>query len=381
MIKVAHIITGLSTGGAEMMLLKLLSGIDRSRFDPVVISLAGDGPIAKRIEALGIKAYSVNMKPGRIPVAGFWRLVKLLRKSKPDIIQGWMYHGNLAAQLASFFLPGKMPVLWNIRGTHTDLSSEKFLTAFTIWLGSRLSAFPMKIINNSRTSALSHEKKLDYRSDKWVIIPNGFDVELFAPSDELRMRFRSSLNLKEDSFLIGLVGRYHPVKDHETFLKAAADLLKTHPDIRFVLVGEGVEPSNSELVGKINALKLNGSIHLLGRRDDLNHVSAAFDIASSSSFGEGFPNVIGEAMSCGVPCVVTDVGDSAYIVGDTGKVVSPHNPDALTNAWRELIEMDAEKRRRLGMLARQRVIENFSIDAVVKQYETLYEEAYSAGKS
>jgi glycosyltransferase involved in cell wall biosynthesis len=370
--KIVHIITGLATGGAETMLLKVLSRIDRSRFDSIVVSLMKREAVAEKIESFGIQVHSMDMKPGKIPGIGFLHLVRLLRRLKPDIIQGWMYHGNLAAQLAAFLLPGRIQVLWNIRGTNTNLSKEKFLTALSIWLGARFSGFPVKIINNSRTSALDHEKELCYRSGKWVIIPNGFDVELFVRSSEARTRFRSSLNLKQDAFLIGLVGRYHLVKDHRTFLKAAAILLGSHPDVHFALIGEGLTPANAEIMKMIDALQLTGSVRLLGKREDVHFVTAALDIASSSSYGEGFPNVIGEAMSCGVPCVVTDVGDSAHIVGDTGRIVPPRNPEALANAWREMIEMGDEKRTTLGIRARKRIIEKFSLDSVVKQYEELY---------
>jgi glycosyltransferase involved in cell wall biosynthesis len=377
-IKICHIITGLSTGGAEMMLLKLLSGTDRSKFDSEVVSLTENGAVSEKIETLGIKVHSMNIKRGKISITGFFRLVRLLCRLQPDIIQGWMYHANLSTQLSSFFLPGKIPVLWNVTSTHTGRAAKKFLTALTIWFGARLSRFPVKVINCSRDSALRHESNLGYRSDKWVIIPNGFDTELFSPSDEARSRFRSSLSLPEKAFLIGHVGRYHPVKDHATLLRASALLLESHPDVRFVLVGEGVDSANVELMKRIDELQLTASVHLLGLRNDLPYVTAAFDIASLSSVEEAFPNVIGEAMACMVPCVVTDVGDSAYIVGDTGKVVSARDPQALAYAWRDMIVMGREKRLALGAAARHRVIENFSLDAVVKQYETLYEEVYQS---
>ncbi len=378
--KVAHIITGLSTGGAEMMLLKVLSGIDRSRFDSVVVSLRKRGAVVEKLETLGVKVYCLDIKRGRISPAGFIRLVMLLRKLKPDIIQGWMYHGNLAAQLSAFLLPRRIPVLWNIRGSHTDLSVEKSLTAFTIWLGARLSRLPVSIVNNSRSSALDHQRKLGYRSDRWVIIPNGFDTDFFFPSPDARARFRLELGLPGNAFLIGQVGRYHPVKDHDTFLVAASDLLKAHPEVHFVMVGDGMESSNTELMKKIKAARLADSTNLLGKRNDMSYLTAAFDIASSSSAAEGFPNVIGEAMACGVPCVVTDVGDSGYIVGNTGKVVPVRNPVAMADAWRGLIEMTREERLALGMAARHRVIENFSLGMVVRQYEHLYEEVHSSFK-
>ncbi|MBI5344462.1 MAG: glycosyltransferase [Deltaproteobacteria bacterium] len=371
-IKIAYIITGLDTGGAEMMLYKLLSRIDRDRFEPVVFSLTEGGILADKIEALGITVYSIGMKRRAIPIIGLVRLIRLLRSLKPDIIQGWMYHANLVAQGSSIFLSGKIPVLWNIRGTHTDLSVEPLYTALTIWLGGRLSRFSSGIINNSMASAGSHEQKLGYRPEKRVIIPNGFDTGLFKPSHDARARLRAELGLPENAFLIGLAGRYHPMKDHENFLSAAASLLKSHPDVRFVLIGKDVEQSNSTLTERIKNLQLDKSVHLMGNRDDMPCLTAAFDIATSSSYGEGFSNALGEAMSCGVPCVATDVGDSRWIVGDTGLIVPPRDHDALAGAWQKMIEMGDENRRSLGLHARQRVIDNFSLDSVVKLYEELY---------
>ncbi|OQW92597.1 MAG: glycoside hydrolase [Thiotrichaceae bacterium IS1] len=375
--KIAFIITGLSTGGAEMMLLKLLSRIDHSCFEPIVISLANRSEIAQQIESLGIPVYFIGMKPGRFSISGFLRLIRLLQKLKPDIIQGWMYHGNVVAQIVAYFTAKRTPVLWNIRGTHTDLQAEKFSTALTIWLGARLSTLPVKIINNSKTSALLHERKLGYSANKRVIIPNGFDTKVFCPSTTAYIQLRQELDLPADSLLIGLIGRYHPMKDHANFLQAAAHLLTIYPNTHFVLAGAGVELSNPELLKLVNELRLTKAVHLLGRRDDLPYITAGLDIASSSSYGEGFPNVVGEAMSCGVPCVVTDVGDSAWIVGNTGKVVPPRNPITLADAWRELIEMGTEGRHQLGEQARQRVIENFSLDAIVRQYERLYKQIYN----
>ncbi len=378
--KVLYVITSLATGGAEMMLLKLLSTMDRKRFTPTVITLVG-GEILPRIEALDIPVYCMDFQPGMVPVIGIFRLVHLLRQLQPDIMQGWMHHSNLAAQITAFFLRKKIPVIWNIRGTHTDLVQEKAITAITIWLGAKLSRFPAKIINNSKNSALLHERKLGYSSANKVIIPNGFDVEVFKPSSDAYNTFRKALNLPANSLLIGLIGRYHPMKDHGNFFHAASQLLKTHPIIRFILAGTEVQPSNVKLMNLISSLGLESSVHLLGRRDDISEITAALDIASSSSsYGEGFSNTIGEAMSCGVPCVVTDVGDSAWIVGDTGKVVPPRDPTALANALRELVDMGATARRALGERARQRIVENFLLESVVRQYQDLYESVYQQFK-
>lgn len=369
-IKVAHIITGLSTGGAEMMLFKVLSGIDRSRFDTIVISLAGYGPIAERIEALGIKVYSVDMKPGRIPVAGFRRLVRLLRGLKPDIIQGWMVHGNLVAVIAG--IVSRKPVVWSIRHSNLPEGSEKKMTVLLDNLLKWLSSYPKKIIYNSQAGQRYHES-IGYVKRSSVVIPNGFDINMFAPSQHANLELKAELGLPRDTALIGMVGRYHPMKDHATFLNAAIKLIKTYPAVKFVLVGSGCDQKNAELSAFAREHHLENTVFLMGERKDIPTITAAIDIAtSSSSSSEGFANTIGEAMSCGVPCVVTDVGDSAWIVGDTGVVVQAMNPTALAEGWARLIEIGETGRRELGMRARQRIIDVFSLQRVVRQFEAIY---------
>ncbi|MFE1746599.1 glycosyltransferase family 4 protein [Coleofasciculus sp. H7-2] len=370
--KLLFIITGLSTGGAEMMLYNLLSHINRDQFEPVVISLMKRGTLNACIESLGIPVYTINMKPGIPTLASIWRLVSIVRELNPDLIQGWMYHGNLAAQLAGTVAPQPVPVIWNIRHSLHSLDSEKAGTAAIIKLLAKLSSYPAQILYNSKTSTIHHEE-LGYKADKTKIIPNGFDPDLFTPSTEARNSLRTELGIAENIFLIGLMGRYHAVKDHATFLKAAATLLETYSDIHFVLAGREISRDNIALQDFIETWGLTERIHLLGERPDMPQITAALDIASSSSYSEAFPNVIGEAMSCGVPCVVTDVGDSAWIVGDTGRVIPPRDPQALANAWKELIDLGSMGRERLGHLARTRIIEHFSLDSVVAQYEALYE--------
>jgi glycosyltransferase involved in cell wall biosynthesis len=360
-----------------MMLYKLLSRLGRERFDPVVVSLRERGTLGDRIESLGTPVYTIDMKPGIPTLASIWRLIRTARQLKPDLIQGWMYHGNLAAQLASITAPQPIPVIWNIRQSLHSLDSEKVGTAAVIKLLAKLSSYPAQILYNSKTSAIHHEE-LGYKVDKTKIIPNGFDTDLFAPSTAARSSLRTELNLVENVFLIGLMGRYHPQKDHANFLQAAAILLQTRPDVHFVLAGTGITRENIALQDVIKTLGLTKRIHLLGERDDMARLTAALDIASSSSsYGEAFPNVIGEAMSCGIPCVVTDVGDSAWIVGDTGRVVPARDPQALADAWKELIDRGSMDREMLGKQARTRIIEYFSLDPVVAHYEALYKSLLS----
>lgn len=370
---ILHIITGLSTGGAEMMLYKLLSKTNRLRFKPIVVSLIDRGTLSDRIEALGIPVHTIDMQPGMLTPIAIWRFFYTMRQFKPDLVQGWMYHANLAAQLARTLTLKSVPVLWNIRHSLYSLSYEKPGTSAVIKILAQLSSFPAKILYNSKISASQHEQ-LGYQITKTVVIPNGFNTELFTPSVESRTSIRTELGLANDTFLIGRVSRYHPMKDHANFLHAAALLLKDYPDVHFVLAGEEVNSENQALSKLIHELGIAERIHLLGERQDIPRLTAALDIASSSSFcGEAFPNIVGEAMSCGVPCVVTDVGDSAWIVGNTGQVVPPRDSEALANACKELIVLGSEGREALGKAARARIIESFSLDFVVAQYERLYE--------
>jgi len=370
--KIIHIITGLSTGGAEMMLYKLLSVTDRNFFNPVVISLMNCGPIGLRIKGLEIPVYSMGIKKDLSMPIVLCRFIKLLNKLQPNIIQGWMYHANLAALLASWFISYKVPVLWNIRHTPYELKDEKKLTAFLIRLSAIFSSRPTKIIYNSHVSAYRH-KLLGFSNKYQEVIPNGFDCNYFEPSEDARLKLRNSLELTHKTFLIGLMARYHPMKDHMTFIQAARRLVAQYPDVHFILAGRGIDKINSILTNMIQEVNLMRNIHLLGECSNMPEIIAGLDISTNASaWGESFSNVIGESMACGVPCVVTDIGDSAWIVGDTGIVIPIKNIDELVKAWIKLIKIGSEGRKQLGQKARERIMNNFVLSKVVKDYEKTY---------
>jgi glycosyltransferase involved in cell wall biosynthesis len=245
------------------------------------------------------------------------------------------------------------------------------LTAKLIRLGARLSAGPAAIIYNSQTSAAQHQE-LGYRAEKRVIIPNGFDCQVLRPDEAARKAVRAELSITDDTVLVGLVARYHPMKDHVGFLKAAAKVVRSHPQTRFVLAGTGVSPKQPELAEAIQQNELRDRVILLGERSDIPRLNNAFDIACSASWSEAFSNSIGEAMACGIPCAVTDVGDSAYIVADSGFTAPSRGPEALANAIARLIEMGTAGRQQLGTKARQRIETEFSLPAIVRRYEDLY---------
>jgi glycosyltransferase involved in cell wall biosynthesis len=377
-ITVEHIITGLSTGGAEMMLLKLISaGTPNVRYS--VVSLGDSGTIGPVISTFGAQVYALGMSRAVPDPLKVLALARHTRQVQPDLIQGWMYHGNLMATFARLGARRGVPVLWNIRQTVYDLSQERRVTAMVIRVGALLSRHPAAIIYNSITSAEQHEA-LGYRRDKRVILPNGFDCEKFRPDQEARHSFRRELGLPLDSLLVGVIARYHPMKDHAGFLSAAAQLARSYPAIRFVLAGAGVSKEEPALLNAIRREGLEGQVFLLGERKDTARINAALDIAcSASAWGEGFSNSIGEAMACGVPCVVTDIGDSASLVGKTGISVPPNRPEGFAKAIQELVEAGPGRRAEMGIAARQRIETEFSLPSVVDRYEELYREHASRG--
>lgn len=370
------IITGLSTGGAELMLLKLLQSLDRSRFQPWVISLTSRGEIGARIEALGVKVHTLEMQPGVLHPFKFLQLARLLRRSRPDAVHTWMYHADLLGGLAAR-LAGIGTVAWGIRHSNLDPVQNKRSTLWVMKACSVLSRWlPRQILVCSERARVIHVTA-GYRADKMVLIPNGFDLERFCPDPTARGALRAELDLRPDTPLVGLIARADPQKNHLGFLAAAARVLAALPQVHFVLAGLGIDTQNKTLMASIDRLSLRGHCHLLGRRDDMPRLMAALDVLASSSFGEAFPNVLGEAMACGVPCVVTDVGDSAEIVGETGRVVAPGDMAGLADHLVELLQWPAEQRARLGERARERVRARYAIADVARRYESFYQQLLS----
>jgi glycosyltransferase involved in cell wall biosynthesis len=371
-IAVSHIITTLSTGGAEMMLYRLLRVMDRSRFRNSVVALGGDGAIARRIRDAGIPVRTLGLRPSQA-LRGMARLVRVLRRERPDVIQTWMYHADLLGGLASLSLRCA-PLAWNIRCGGLDRSIDK---PGTLWISRACAALspvlPARIISCSHSGAEVHAAA-GYSRRKIHVIPNGFDLQEYRPDRASYFGVRNELGLPQRTLLIGSVGRYDRAKDHATLIEAAATIIREHAGLNLAICGEGTTPANSELTARLRAAGIDGRCHLLGRREDIPRILAALDVFVSASAVEGFPNAIGEAMACGVPCVVTDAGDSRRLVGETGLVAPVRNAAALAAGLRQLIELGRDGRTALGAMARRRVGECFGIVAVARQYEDLYRE-------
>jgi glycosyltransferase involved in cell wall biosynthesis len=369
--KIIHIITGLSTGGAEMMLYKLLSRMNGDEFDSEVISLTDTGPVSDKIKKLGIPVHALGMKRGKFHPIALVKLSYYLRKKKPDLVQTWLYHSDLIGGLAAK-LAGGIRTYWSIRQSNIDADSNKKSTIWTAKACAQLSLWlPEKIICCSRAALKSHVA-LGYAKEKMLVVPNGFDLDVFMPDQDARKSVRKELGLDQKTCLVGLVARFDPQKDHYNFIHAAGLIRKKDPSVHFLLCGDGITKENQQLMQWIKQVEINENTHLLGIRQDVSRLVAALDLAVSSSLGEGFPNVIGEAMACAVPCVVTDVGDSALLVGETGRVVAAKNPMALAAAVIELLQASSKFRVALGKQARQRVKNNYSLDSVAIKYEAVY---------
>lgn len=367
------IITHLSTGGAETMLLKLLQKMDRGRFTSTVISLVGLGEIGPRIQALGIQVHALGMTPGIPDPLKLLRLVRLLKQLQPDVVHTWMYHADLLGGLAAR-LAGVRAIAWSIR--HSNLAPEhnKRSTLLVVKACARLSRWvPHRILTCSERARSVHVAA-GYRADKMVLIANGFDLTRFVPDAAARVSVRAELGLTPDTPLVGVVARDDPQKNLLGFVQAAAAVHSALPNCHFVLAGQGIDTTHAALGQAIAQAGLQHHVHLLGRRDDVPRLMAALDVLASPSHGEAFPNVLGEAMACGVPCVVTDVGDSADIVGDTGRVVMAADMADLARQLLAVLQMPAEPRQALGARARVRVQDCYELGEVTRRYEDFYSE-------
>ena len=375
-LRIMHLITGTGVGGAETMLFKLLSAMDGSRFSNVVYSMIEPGATADRIRGLGIEVETLGMKQGRLDPRAIRILSDGIRGWGPHVIQTWMYHADLLGGVVGKLFSG-VPVVWNIR--HSDLHPEAnhWMTLRVAEICSLLSGWmPARIVCCAESSREIHAR-IGYRASKMIVIPNGFDLRAYRPRPDAGGVCHDRFGIPPNRELISLVARYHPQKDHATFVAAAGLCVARFPGMLFALCGDGITNENEELTNLIRGAGLESHVFLLGRRpatDVALIMSRSTLVTSSSSSGEAFPNVIGEAMACGTVCVVTDVGDSAYIVGDAGFVVPSRSPQRLAKGWIQVLEMDQETRRSFEERARQRVDTNFNLPTIASRYENLYRE-------
>lgn len=370
-LNIQHVITGLGVGGAETALCRLIESLPFPAYNHSAIALDGNGAngaLKERVREAGARLTLLGMRPGTPDLAALVRLGNLLRREEPDVVHGWMYHANLALALTLT----RTPLIWGIRQTVYDLGNEKPLSRAVIRAAAALSWIPKVITYNSTLSARQHEA-LGYRADRTKIIPNGIDTMVFRPDSKARALTRAELGISENEFVVGHIARWHPMKDHKNFVSAAAALANWYPNTRFVLIGEGIDGQNTDLSRLANDQGIAERLVLCGRRFDIPRLIAALDaLALSSAWGEAFPNVLAEAMACGVPCVATDVGDAREIIGERGIVVPPRNADALCQGLLALAGLEQSARLQLGSRARARIVERYSLAVCAAAYDGLY---------
>lgn len=369
--RIFHIITGLNEGGAEAVLYRLCVADKTHRH--CVVSLMDAGKYGPLLEREGVPVVCLCMPRGRVTFRGLWRLWRLLRSEKPEIVQTWMYHGDLIGGVIAR-MAGLRRVFWGVRHSTLERGKSRRSTIMIARLNAWLSHWVPEAIICCAERAREVHRLLGYASHKLVVIPNGYDLRRFQPDETARVRLRDEWDVADDVPLVGMVGRLDPQKDHENLLNGLSRLKQQGVDFRCVLVGRGLETDNEPLLARIRAAGLVDRIVLAGPRSDMPAVMRALDLHVLSSSAEAFPNVLAEAMACGTPCVTTNVGDAAFIVGDTGWVVPPRDgvqlAEALQAALAALENTDGWRMR--CDAARARIAEHFGLESMVKAYAAVW---------
>lgn len=368
---VVHIISGLGHGGAETVLYRLLTAHTQTDRHSV-ISMGGLGVFGSQLTAAGIRVYALNMQGVSGIAKGLWQIYRLLRSLRPDVIQTWMYHadffGGLIARIA-----GIKAVSWGVRNSGAELQKSSRASRALAWLCARVSGVVPGVIVACAENAAQRHQDWGYKADRMLVISNGYDLSLWQPDTDARHRLRAELQLDDHTPLIGSIARWNPLKDHANLLGALALTVKSHPEVRCVLIGQGMDSNNPQLMALLQQHNLTDRVILLGRRTDVPQCMNALDIHVLSSLAEGFPNVVAEAMATGTACVVTDVGDAVRITGDTAWIAPAQDAPALSEALNDALKaLDSPDMNDRLERARQRVSHLFSLATMVAAYRVVW---------
>lgn len=371
--KVLHIITGLNQGGAESALFRLVKGFQKSDVINIIVSLTDEGEYGKYLLAEEIEVFTLNMPRRRITLNGIIKLWRIIKQENPNVVQTWMYHSDLIGGIVAK-IAGVNKIIWGI--VHFNLSKDitPISTRFVAKLCALLSAIiPDRIVSCSESSIEVH-RKFGY-SNKFIYVPLGFDLNLNFTPNKYRQDVRAQWNISDEDVVLGCVARWDPQKDHKNLIKAFSSVSIHYPEVKCVLIGPNMSPDNEELLAMINNIYGNGgNLFLSGQAENITSAMSALDIHILPSLGEAFPNVVAEAMGCGIPCVVTDVGDASSIVDITGWVVQPGNSEALAVAICKALEL--HKDPLLWQIrkdsCRNRIINNYSLNKMKSNYISVW---------
>ncbi len=365
------LIRSLNYGGAERQLVVLAKALRSSHYPVAVSTFYPGGDLYNELVAADVATISLD-KSSRWDVVGFiLRLIRLLHRLKPQILHTYLGTANILGALVQPLFPS-MKVIWGVRSSNMDLDRYGWADRVLYQIERRLAKAADLIVSNSEAGA-QYAATQGFPQKKIVVVPNGIDTRRFVPNQAAGLRTRRAWSIREDVSLIGLIGRLDPMKGHLLFLESAALLGKEWPEVQFVCVGDGPEPYRKNLRETAGHLGIADRVHWIGSVGQIEQVYCACDIVTSCSISEGFPNVIGEAMACAVPCVATDVGDAKEIVGVSELIVSPGQPQDLCAAWTRLLRMEGSQRDNMAKAARARIVDRYSVDTLVSNTMAIFE--------
>lgn len=373
--RLMFVITGLGVGGAEAMLVKLLGQKSFADDEIIVVSLLGSGAWSTEVNELGHRLEHLGISRSFSTWGRVFELYRLIRTFKPDLIHSWMYHADLVAGIMGK-LAGVRHIIWSIRQSNLARDYNKLSTLFVVKFCAFLSPFiPSKILSNSTVARHSHIE-VGYKASKIHVIPNGFDLERFRPDKALRLAFRLRYSIDELTPLVGLVARFDPIKNHAGFFEAARTIHKTMPNVRFVLAGNDITADNQTLMAMIDKAGLRQQTYLLGTQNDIASIMNGIDLLLSSAHGEAFPNVLGEAMACGTPCVATDVGDCKTIIGDTGVVVGAGDMRKLATETIAILSLSIKERSMFSIASHKHIKRYYEIGKIASDFKVFFLQVY-----
>ena len=378
-LRVCFVVRSLDTGGAERQLVELVRAMPETEFTWTILTFYAGGALEGEVRDRSNVRVRCLEKRGRWDTAGFvGRLLREVRRADPHVLHGSLGVANEASLLAGRLL--RRPVVWRVGAAAVDFSLYDWAHGSIFRAGGLLSRFPDAVVFNS-CAGLHYHRAHGWSPRRMTVIHNGFDLERFQPDRTAGGVLRQAWGIANDDVLVGIAARLDPIKDHETFLAAAAMVASRHAFVRFVCIGDGTPRHRARLRARATELGLDGRLVWAGECADMPATYSALDIGCLTSLGEGLPNAVGEAMCCEVPCVVSDVGDCAIVVGETGVVVPARAPDALATGLERLAALSPAERRTLGQQARARIAARYSRARYVEASSMLLRAAAAAWTS